>query len=111
MEDRLEILLNKANNTLSDLPTNEDWENMPSEVRDEKKRELRERIAEMGWHKSDAYILHLTDVIDRLEWALDNTLKKLEIYEDLVKTLYVYGPDGITFTDPEEEEEAEDEMD
>ena len=111
MDERLEALLNRAGNTLSDLPTFRDWEKTPNDVKEERRHTLRTYAAESGWHKSDAYVMHLADIIDRLEWALSNTLDKLDVYEGLVATLAEYGTDGITFSDSEEEEEDEDAVD
>lgn len=107
MDKRLEELLNRAGNTISDLPTFKDWERLPNEVKEERRHLLHTYAAESGWHKSDAYVMHLADIIDRLEWALSNALDRLDVYEGLVATLAEYGPEGITFTDPEEEEEEE----
>lgn len=97
MPDHLEELLNRANNTLSDLPDFKAWERLSSEEKEEKTKHLREYISDLGWHQSDAYILHLTDIIDRLAWALDNTLLQLEAYNELVKSLAEYGPSSIRF--------------
>lgn len=72
-DERIEKLLNYMDNTMSDLP----------DAKDIKKIELYKNLlvqAERYVDDDDAsvtrclaeYALHLTDVIDRLEWALSN---------------------------------------
>lgn len=104
MPDYLEDLLNRANNTISDLPDSKTWDELSSEEKAERTSALRNHISSMGWHQSDAYILHLTDIIDRLAWALDNTLSQLEAYNELVRSLAEYGPSSIKFYEDDQED-------
>lgn len=79
--ERLEALLNRAGQTISDLPT---W---GGDVR-RLGRAKREALTEMGDRWTDSttvsademplleYILRLTDIIDRMEWALENALNE-----------------------------------
>lgn len=79
--ERLEALLNRAGQTISDLPT---WGGDMRRLG----RAKREALTEMGdrWTDSQTisademplleYILKLTDIIDRMEWALDKTIRE-----------------------------------
>ena len=75
-ENRIETLLNMANNTISDLPK-------PGEYSMESLNAALDTVAEWagvrtaGIIEIGAYICHLADVIDRMEWALSNTLMDL----------------------------------
>ena len=81
-DKRIEELLNRAGQTISDLPKGDGRHFIYD-------KELRKRadIVQMEWHGIKAnrlvdvvdevnmlldYIMHLTDVIDRFEWALEN---------------------------------------
>lgn len=75
--ERLEALLNRAGQTISDLPT---WGGDMQKLG----RAKREALTEMGDRWTDSttvsademplleYILRLTDIIDRMETALEN---------------------------------------
>lgn len=65
--ERLEKLLNRAGQTISDLPRAIDY-TIPQE------QYVMEAAAEFGSGLS--YICHLTDVIDRMETALENLLNE-----------------------------------
>ena len=77
--ERLEALLNRAGQTISDLPT---WGGDMRRLG----RAKREALTEMGdrWTDSQTvsademplleYILRLTDIIDRMETALENVI-------------------------------------
>ncbi len=74
-DERLEALLNRAGQTISDLPK-------PSIVIYAYPKDMRRNIYDTAatWHGRlnygscdlEDYILHLTDVIDRMETALEN---------------------------------------
>lgn len=80
-DERLEALLNRAGQTISDLPT---WGGDMRRLG----RAKREALTEMGERWTDSptvsademplleYILRLTDIIDRMEWALENALSE-----------------------------------
>lgn len=80
-DERLEKLLNKAGQTISDLP---------KAYTKEAEREAVD--ASYVWAGEDGecfitpidYILHLTDVIDRLEWALDNVTRERDYLKKLL---------------------------
>jgi hypothetical protein len=84
-DERLEQLLNRAGQTISDLP---------KAYTEEAEREAVD--ASYVWAGEDGecfitpidYILHLTDVIDRLEWALDNVTRE----RDYLLEKYVPNP-------------------
>lgn len=71
-EDRLEQLLGQAGQTISDLPKNYPYGQIGDAF----------NTAHIwnGWRGKasayGAYILHLTDIIDRMEWALDNAIRE-----------------------------------
>ena len=78
-DERIEALLNKAGQTISDLPKGYSYDQMNDTDRnlldymqklfpDDPPRNEPENYL---W-----YILHLTDIIDRMEWALDKTLRE-----------------------------------
>lgn len=78
-DERLEALLNRAGQTISDLPK-------PSIVSYAYPKDMRRYIPDVAatWHGRlnygscdlEDYILHLTDVIDRLETALENVCRE-----------------------------------
>ena len=80
-DERLEALLNKAGQTLADLPK-------PGEKHTAYPAEMYGRLVKAAQNfdgmTGDAllpiqiaqYALHLTDIIDRMEWALDKTLRE-----------------------------------
>lgn len=96
--ERLEALLNRAGQTISDLPT---WGGDMRRLG----RAKREALTEMGDRWTDfptvsadeipllEYILRLTDIIDRMEWALENAVP----LKPLAKWLagYSFPPDEI----------------
>ena len=71
-DKRLEELLNRAGQTISDLPKSYPYGQIGDAF----------NTAHIwnGWRGNasayGAYILHLTDIIDRMEWALDKTLRE-----------------------------------
>ena len=69
-DERLEQLLNRCGQTISDLPKQHYAEN--------RSMAFDEALKYFGgndpWKASDEYILHLTDIIDRMETALENVL-------------------------------------
>lgn len=79
--DRIEKLLNRAGQTISDLPkrTADCMPYSPEQCLEAHReaviwnREYGASVLQID----EQYILHLTDVIDRLEWALDKTLREL----------------------------------
>ena len=86
-DERLEKLLNKAGQTISDLPkpnyycyaydvnNPENSDLVKATVREFCKLDDDYAVG-MGIRAYHDYILHLTDVIDRLEWALDKTVRE-----------------------------------
>lgn len=86
-DERIEKTLNRARQTISDLPD-------PNSYTLEEEGRAMEAAAEYGCSK-EAYILHLTDVIDRFEWALEN---QVTLHENL---MHVIGnadiPDGMSY--------------
>ena len=76
-DERIEKLLNRAGQTISDLPK-------PSAVVYEYPKDMRRYIPDVAarWHGRlnygscdlEDYILHLTDIIDRMETALENVI-------------------------------------
>lgn len=66
-DERLEKLLNRAGQTISDLPG-------PFGYTAKQEEDAMEAAADFGG--DDVLILHLTDVIDRLEWALDKVVRE-----------------------------------
>lgn len=71
-DERIERLLNKAGQTIEDCPffyTKEQRSLAKEAVRKRMRSGLFVTVADY-----QDYILHLTDVIDRLEWALDKQL-------------------------------------
>lgn len=75
-DERIEKLLNKAGQTISDLPSS-------IEYSIEQEEASMEAAADFG-AGLEAYILHLTDVIDRLEWALDKTVRERDYLEKIM---------------------------
>lgn len=71
-DERIEALLNRAGQTISDLPKSYPYGQIGDAF----------NTAHIwnGWRGKasayGAYILHLTDIIDRMEWALDKTLRE-----------------------------------
>lgn len=63
-DERIEKLLNRAGQTISDLPS-------PIDYTIEQEELAMEAAADFG-SGLEAYILHLVDVIDRMETALEN---------------------------------------
>lgn len=69
-DKRIEELLNRAGQTISDLPKDYSDEMC---MRAYACVQLWRSENELStWHECLKYILHLTDVIDRFEWALEN---------------------------------------
>lgn len=70
-DERLEKLLNKAGQTISDLPAR--YDEYAHSLAADRAAQWSKKIS---WRQYTDYILHLTDVIDRLEWALDKTVRE-----------------------------------
>lgn len=73
-DERIEQLLNRAHQTLDDLPFFYTHEQRKTAI-----AATRERMHSGLFVTATDYqdmILHLTDVIDRLEWALENQLTR-----------------------------------
>ncbi len=77
-DERIEELLNRHHQTISDLPTPKDYIHnnfmLATSLMIERYIEdwcdpVTEAEYELGIY---AYICHLTDIIDRMEWALNN---------------------------------------
>ena len=64
--DRIEKLLNRAGQTISDIGNT---------VYLSENENLIDYATRSRGHAQDA-VMHLTDIIDRLEWALDKTLRE-----------------------------------
>lgn len=64
---RIEALLNRAGQTISDLP--DKYDEMAIDAAADTAEKWSHRIT---WRRYVDYILHLTDVIDRMETALEN---------------------------------------
>lgn len=81
-DERIETLLNRAGQTISDLPkpTAEKYA-YPLYRQIEAKQTVLKWFGEEADYaytlKMSEYILHLADIIDRMECALENTLLKL----------------------------------
>ena len=90
-DERLEQLLNRAGQTISDLPKSDGIHltydrDSRSNARQEvfayaKKSGYVDVIDCLAMHQD--YILHLTDVIDRLEWALDNVTRERDWLKEM----------------------------
>ena len=75
-DERLEILLNKANQTIADLKYNHSAkERVPAMLAVKAYRGLGNKDSLCEWDYEE-FILHLTDVIDRMETALENMCAK-----------------------------------
>lgn len=92
-DERLEALLNRAGQTISDLP--KDYSDEMCMRAYACVQQLRSENKLSSWHECLKYILHLTDVIDRLETALEN---QVTLHENL---MHVIGnadiPDGVSY--------------
>lgn len=90
-DERIEKLLNRAGQTISDLPKRYEQavRNNAFDVADHFGGSL-----SMTQNFED-YILHLTDVIDRLEWALDN---QVTLHENLMHVIANADiPEGVSY--------------
>lgn len=77
-DERLELLLNRANQTLSELKRNHTArERVPALEAVKAYRGLKPKEIACEWDYEE-YILHLTDVIDVMETAMENTLGTLD---------------------------------
>lgn len=88
-DERLEALLNRAGQTISDLPKKgmEVSEPYPLDACPKANGAAWDWYLNIGSDMDDydstrtklvlkQYILHLTDIIDRMEWALDKTIRE-----------------------------------
>ena len=85
-DERLEALLNRAGQTISDLPSPIDYTI--------EQEELAMEAAADFCGGLEAYILHLTDVIDRMETALENVCGERDY---LLKTVSFDCEDCVNF--------------
>lgn len=89
-DERIEKLLNRAGQTISDLP--DKYDEMAIDAAANTAEAWSHRIT---WRRYVDYILHLTDVIDRMETALEN---QVTLHE---KLMHVIGnadiPEGFSF--------------
>lgn len=86
-DERLEQLLNRAGQTISDLPARYDeYAHSLAAYR------ATQWSMNLSWRQYTDYILHLTDVIDRLEWALENLLNLKDRHVHIVSN--VDAPEG-----------------
>lgn len=108
-DERIEALLNRAGQTISDLPKKDGFaasEPYPLSALSKANGAAWNWYLGMGEDMDDydstyskmilkLYILHLTDIIDRLEWALEN---QVTLHENL---MHVIGnadiPDGVSY--------------
>ena len=105
-DERLELLLNRANQTLSELKHNHTArERVPALEAVKAYRGLKPKEVACEWDYEE-YILHLTDVIDVMETALENTLGTLGWMQTkccaLCFRLNEYGSDACDTCDIEE---------
>lgn len=77
-DERLEELLNKAGQTISDLPAR--YDEYAHRLAAYRAEQWSKKIT---WRQYTDYILHLTDVIDRLEWALDNVTRERDWLKEM----------------------------
>lgn len=89
-DERLEQLLNRAGQTISDLPKR--YEQTARSGAFDAADQFGGSLS-MTQNFED-YILHLTDVIDRLEWALENLLNLKDRHVHIVSN--VDAPEGLT---------------
>lgn len=87
-DERLEQLLNRAGQTISDLPDRYDEDAHRLAAYRAEQWSMR-----ITWRQYTDYILHLTDVIDRLEWALENLLNLKDRHVHIVSN--VDAPEGM----------------
>ena len=97
-DERIEILLNRFGQTISDLPTANDYKRQHSQI----PHLIAAMDAAEAWYDPEsnekiaysmmAYICHLVEIIDRMEWALSNA-ELHNIHFDIVKC--VTGGDGF----------------
>lgn len=107
-DERIEELLNRAGQTISDLPRKQgESVSEPYSGEDCQKangtawRWYLNIDADMDDYDSTRskyvlkqYILHLTDIIDRMEWALENVLNLKDRHVHIVSN--VDAPEGLT---------------
>lgn len=88
-DERLEKLLNKSGQTISDLPKGNRKEGAypgqkVSAMQAVCQFDRMLDVSDIGILNCLDYILHLTDVIDRLEWALDNMTRERDYLKNLL---------------------------
>lgn len=92
-DERLEKLLNKAGQTISDLPKPDDYYYAYDVNISEISRLVENTVREFcrlkvnyatGIQAYHDYILHLADVIDRLEWALDKAVRERDYMKKIM---------------------------
>lgn len=87
-DERLEKLLNKAGQTISDLPKGNRKEGAypgqkVSAMQAVCQFDRMLDVSDFGILNCLDYILHLTDVIDRMEWALDNVTRERDWLKEM----------------------------
>ena len=100
-DERLEALLNRAGQTISDLPKHQEYHfSYPAYLQSRVWDHIKSIYGDK-WHELDYqrlfvdYILHLTDIIDRMETALEN---QVTLHDNL---MHVIGnadvPDDVSY--------------
>ena len=102
-QERIEGLLNKAGQTIDDLPFF-----YKAEDRKTAKETVRQRMRSGFFVTAKDYqdfVCHQSDVIDRLEWALEKTLARIPKREERLPAEEPgpEEPEEIPFTDADEE--------
>ena len=90
-DKRIEELLNRAGQTISDLP---------KRYRQEHRNTAFDAADKFGGSLSmtqdfENYILHLTDIIDRFEWALENQVTLHESLMHVIANADI--PEGVSY--------------
>lgn len=75
-DERIEKTLNRAGQTISDLPS-------PIDYNIEQEEKAMEAAAQFGGGM-EAYVMHLTDIIDRMEAALENVCGEMDYIRTVV---------------------------
>lgn len=92
-DERIEALLNRAGQTISDLP--DKYDEMAIDAAADTAEAWSHRIT---WRRYVDYILHLTDVIDRMETALENVCGERDYLRQIAGAdgcgVCVYGESG-----------------
>lgn len=95
-DERLEILLNRAGQTISDMPESDGKHlTYDRETRSGARKAAYDFAHQTGYidvidclAMYEDYILHLTDIIDRMEWALDKVIRERDYLKRRLSCLY-----------------------